>query len=118
MVKLNIIKSKIDKFEFIPHNIIEMYQKFRCKYAFARYLLIQSNNYYLWQLLRFIDPYSLSINKNDALNTLIHIMTNLKILVNIFLKTNVLQKEELLEVNNYNIFLKYLYERNNERNKK
>lgn len=111
MANLGMVKLRIEKFVFIPHNINEMYQKFRNTRSFARYLLIKSNNKNLWQLLRFIDPYSLSINKNDALIKLINIITMLKNLVDMFIKTHKLHKEEILEVNNYNIFLKYLYER-------
>ena len=99
------------KFEFIPHNISKMYQEFRHIDSFAKYLLLQSYNQKMWNLFRSIDPYSLSINRNNALNDLIYIISHLKHFVNIYTQNNQLDDFQKREINNYDVFMKYLYER-------
>jgi hypothetical protein len=99
------------KFEFIPHHINKMYQEFRHIDSFAKYLLLQSCNQKLWNLFRSIDPYSLSINRNNALDDLIFIISHLKHFVNIYTQNNQLNNFQKREINNYDVFMKYLYER-------
>ena len=99
------------KFEFIPHNINKMYQEFRHVNSFAKYILLQSYNEKLWNLFRSIDPYSLSVNKNNVIDDLIYIFSNIKHLINIYTQTNKLNNFQNEEIKKYDIFMKYLYER-------
>lgn len=99
------------KFEFIPHNINKMYQEFRHSNSFARHILYQYSNEKLWFLFRLIDPYSLSVNKNNAIDNLIYIIANIKHLTNIYTQNSKITTHEVKEIENYDIFMKYLYER-------
>ena len=61
-------------FDFVPHDINNIYQTIRYKTAFSRHLLINTRNQYLWNSLISIDPYSLCINRNNSINIVINIL--------------------------------------------
>ena len=96
------------KFEFIPHNINNMYQGFRRNNSFSNHLLINTNNEKLWNLFKSIDSYSLCVNRNSAIDKVIYIIKILKQCVTIY--TNI-QEDAYKEISNYDIFLEYLKER-------
>ena len=96
------------KFEFVPHNINNMYQDFRKNHSFSRHLLINTNNINMWEIFLSIDPYSLCINKNSSIEKVIYIITYLKHLVSIYMNSNQLKDYEYKEVMNYDFFLEYL----------
>ena len=102
------------KFQFIPHDINNMYQEFRNKDSFTRYLLMKGYMSNLWQMMVSIDPYSLSVNRYDAIYKLIHIMSNLRKLVILYIQKNPLNRLQYLEVEKYDTFLNYLHQRSSQ----
>jgi len=96
------------KFEFIPHNINNMYQGFRRNNSFSKHLLINTNNVNLWNLFKSIDSYSLCVNRNSSIDKVIYIITILKQCVTIYKN---IQEDAYREISSYDIVLDYLKER-------
>lgn len=99
------------KFDFVPHNINNIFQNIKHINAFSKHLLITTNNQILWHKLISIDPYSLCINKNDSINIVINILQLLKHLVLLYIKQYNLKENEFEEIKSYDILLDYLHDR-------
>ena len=98
-------------FDFIPHDINNIYQTIRYKTSFSRHLLINTRNKHLWDKLLSIDPYSLCINRNESIHIVINILQTLKHYVRFYTQQHKLKKHEKEEIKNYDTLLVYLHNR-------
>lgn len=96
------------EFDFLPHDINNMYQLIRYKTSFSRHLLYNTNNKNLWEKLVSIDSFSLCINKNDCINVVMDILQTLKYFVCFYTYYHKLKKQEIEEVYSYDTLLVYL----------
>ena len=99
------------EFDFVPHNINNIYQTIRYKTSFTRHLLINTRNQNLWNKLLSIDPYSLCINKDNNIYVVIDILQTLKHLVTFYTKRYNLEDNETEEIKSYDVLLVYLQNR-------
>lgn len=99
------------KFDFVPHNINNIFQNIKHINAFSKHLLITTNNQILWHKLTSIDPYSLCINKNNSINTVIDILQTLKYFVPFYAQQHKLKENEIEEIKSYDKLLFYLQDR-------
>jgi len=99
------------EFDFVPHDINNIYQIIRYKTSFSRNLLIHTGNQYLWDKLLSIDPYSLCINRNDSINIVINILQVLKHYVPFYAQQYKLKDNEIEEIKSYDVLLVYLQDR-------
>jgi len=99
------------EFDFVPHDINNIYQTIRYQTSFSRHLLINTKNQYLWDSLISIDPYSLCINKNNSIYIVIDILQILKKLVSIYAVQHQLKDNEIKEIKSYDTLLVHLQER-------
>ena len=99
------------EFDFVPHDINNIYQAIRYKTSFSRHLLINTRNQNLWDKLLSIDPYSLCINKDNYIYVVIDILQTLKHYVPIYAQQYKLKDKEIEEVTSYDVLLAYLQDR-------
>jgi len=99
------------EFDFVPHDINNIYQTIRYKTSFSRHLLINTRNQYLWKSLISIDPYSLCINRNNSINIVINILQKLKQFVWFYTQQHKLKDNEIEEIKSYDKLLFYLQDR-------
>lgn len=99
------------EFDFVPHDINKIYQTIRYKTSFSGHLLINTRNQNLWHKLLLIDPFSLCINRNDSINTVIDILQTLKYFVPFYAQQHKLKEHEIEEIKNYDVLLVYLQDR-------
>jgi len=99
------------EFDFVPHNINNIYQMIRYKTSFTRHLLINTRNQNLWNKLLSIDPYSLCINKDNYIYVVIDILQTAKHYIPIYAQQYKLKDHEIEEIKNYNTLLVYLHDR-------
>lgn len=99
------------EFDFVPHDINNIYQLIRSKTSFSGHLLINTKNQNLWDKLLSIDPYSLCINRNNSINIVIDILQNLKHFVRFYASQHMLKNHEIEEINSYDTLLIYLRNR-------
>ena len=99
------------EFDFVPHDINNIYQSIKCRTSFSRHLLINTKNQKLWEILISIDPYSLCINRNNSIKVVIEILQTLKFYVPFYDKQHKLKVHEIEEIKNYDKLLIYLQER-------
>jgi len=99
------------EFDFVPHEINNIYQTIRYKTSFSGHLLINTRNQNLWDNLISIDPYSLCINKNNSINTVIDILQVLKHYVPFYAQQHKLKDNEIEEIKSYDKLLFYLHDR-------
>ena len=86
------------EFDFVPHDINNIFQNIKHTTAYSRHLLIHTGNQYLWGKLLSIDPYSLCINRNDSINIVINILQVLKHYVPFYAQQHKLKDNELLDL--------------------
>jgi hypothetical protein len=98
-------------FDFVPHDINNIYQTIRYKTSFSRHLLINTRNQYLWNSLISIDPYSLCINRNNSINIVINILQKLKQFVWFYTQQHNLKDNEIEEIKSYDTLMIYLQNR-------
>lgn len=99
------------EFDFVPHDVNNIYQTIRYKTSFSGHLLINTRNQVLWNKLLSIDPYSLCINRNNSINTVIDILQTLKHFVYFYATQHMLKNHEIEEIKSYDKLLVYLYDR-------
>jgi len=99
------------EFDFVPHDINNIFQNIKYTTAFSRHLLIHTGNQYLWDKLLSIDPYSLCINRNDSINIVINILQVLKHYVPFYAQQHKLKDKEIEEIKSYDKLLFYLHDR-------
>ena len=96
------------EFDFVPHEINNIYQTIRYKTSFSGHLLINTRNQNLWNKLLLIDPYSLCINRNESINIVIYILRVLKHYVPFYAQQHKLKDNEIEEIKSYDKLLVYL----------
>lgn len=99
------------EFDFVPHNIINIYQTIRHRTSFSRHLLINTRNQCLWNKLITIDLYSLCVNRNDSINIVNNILQTLKHFVHFYTQQHKLKDQEIEEIKSYDTLLIYLHDR-------
>ena len=99
------------EFDFVPHDINNIYHLMRSKTSFTRHLLNSTRNQYLWNKLLSIDSYSLCVNKNDNIYAVIDILQTLKYYVPFYTNQHKLKSLEIKEINSYDTLLVYLQNR-------
>jgi hypothetical protein len=99
------------EFDFVPHDINNIFQKIKHTTAFSRHLLINTRNKFLWHNLISIDPYSLNINKNESIHIVINILQTLKHYVPFYTQQHKLKDNEIKEIKSYDVLLDYLQDR-------
>ena len=99
------------EFDFVPHDINNIYQSIKCRTSFSRHLLIGTKNHLLWDKLVSIDPYSLCINRNDSIHIVIYILQTLNHFVPFYAQQHKLKEHEKEEIKSYKTLLVYLQDR-------
>lgn len=99
------------EFDFVPHDINNIFQNIKHSTVFSRHLLIHTGNQHLWEKLLSIDPYSLCINRNDSINIVINILQVLKHYVPFYAQQHKLKDNEIEEIKTYDVLLVYLQNR-------
>ena len=99
------------EFDFVPHDVNNIYQRIRYKTSFSGHLLINTRNQQLWEKLLSIDSYSLCINRNNSINIVIDILQTLKHFVRYYATQYMLKNNEIEEINSYDKLLVYLHNR-------
>jgi hypothetical protein len=99
------------EFDFVPHDINNIFQNIKHSTAFSRHLLIHTGNQYLWDNLISIDPYSLCINRNDSINIVVNILQVLKHYVPFYAQQHKLKDNEIEEIKSYDTLYVYLQNR-------
>ena len=113
------------EFDFVPHDINNIFQNIKQTTAFTRHLLMITNNQNLWNILISIDPYSLCINRNDSIYIVINIIEILKNKFQFYAQEYKVKDYEIEEIRSYDKLLVYLHDRlkngkeqNNKKNRK
>ena len=99
------------EFDFVPHDINNIFQNIKHTTAFSRHLLISTKNQLLWDKLVSIDPYSLCINRNDSIHIVIYILQTLNHFVPFYAQQHNIKNHEVKEIKSYETLLVYLQDR-------